>query len=507
MNENVKTITFAAAAAAAIGIALFTQPEDPAEVLQASRKGKSLFDFRATDASYIEVVAVSKDTKKPKTIRVSEDHDGWFIHRDKFKYPADANNQLGAMATSLSGLLIHDLESDKQSDHAKYGVLDPSLPEEVRGTGNNNAEIGKLIILKNAEKKNLAQLIIGKAAQLPEIQAAETKLKKLTDANASVDEINFQKEEIENLEKGTIRYARKPGSAEVISVKFEKLENITTNFIDWVEQDFLDLDQWNVKQVRFDNYEIIKTMVSRPGLPPQFKVPKMERKSMGKYTLAYTDGNWTSPDLKLAENESLDKDVLDDLKDSLDDLKIIDVDTKPGVLVDTMLVSLLKSMKTNNKIAFDQHNAQLRQIAQSMEQKGFYLDIKQDTNGLKQTLLCDKGEIHVGMKSGVEYLLRFGEAYAGNEDDENATGQSRYLYAIARSNPSLLEAPLKETVPQPLPPQATPKPDGNATKPGTPAIDENATAAYEKNRNQRNADIARINAANAAKQKEYDDKI
>ena len=53
-------------------------------------------------------------------------------------------------------------------------------------------------------------------------------------------------------------------------------------------------------------------------------------------------------------------------------------------------------------------------------------------------IVSNKGEIQVGMKDGVEYVLRFGEVYVGKEADKNATGDSRYLYALARMNPSLL---------------------------------------------------------------------
>ena len=71
------------------------------------------------------------------------------------------------------------------------------------------------------------------------------------------------------------------------------------------------------------------------------------------------------------------------------------------------------------------------------------------------------------MKDGVEYVLRFGETYRGPEDDENSTGDSRYIYAYARVNENLLEQPVLEPVPAPL---VQPKADGNAssTSPSTP---------------------------------------
>ena len=44
----------------------------------------------------------------------------------------------------------------------------------------------------------------------------------------------------------------------------------------------------------------------------------------------------------------------------------------------------------------------------------------------------------------------FGEIYRGSEEDENATGDSRYIYAFARVNDQLLEQPSLQAVPAPL---------------------------------------------------------
>jgi hypothetical protein len=52
------------------------------------------------------------------------------------------------------------------------------------------------------------------------------------------------------------------------------------------------------------------------------------------------------------------------------------------------------------------------------------------------------------MKDGVEYVLRFGDIYRGPEEDENSTGDSRYIYAFARVNPNLLDPLDLEPVPK-----------------------------------------------------------
>jgi hypothetical protein len=169
------------------------------------------------------------------------------------------------------------------------------------------------------------------------------------------------------------------------------------------------------------------------------------------------------------------------------------------------------------------------------------------------------------MKDGVEYVLRFGETYRGPEDDENSTGDSRYIYAYARVNENLLEQPVLEPVPAPLvehisdensssvppttpdsngskgdngdqgqegkpsvPPIAPPgpppsfippSPPPSLTPPPPPSAEEinsqetnssapsNGEDNFAKEKADRDAEIARIKASNAQKQMEYQGKV
>jgi len=177
-------------------------------------------------------------------------------------------------------------------------------------------------------------------------------------------------------------------------------------------------------------------------------------------------------------------------------------------------------------------------------------------------VVSNKGEILVGMKDGVEYVLRFGDTYRGLEDDENSTGNSRYIYAFARVNTNLLDAPQLEPVPAPLVEPSTQAPvknkeetpdkgakgdtgekgkEGESPKitppgpppnfvPGSPppttippappvAIKDSPSnvltdgnqskesSDFTKKKAERDAEIARINASNASKQKEFNEKV
>lgn len=549
MNENAKTFTFLGVAAAFAALAYFTGPEDLRKIAQASKKGLELFTFSATETSGIEVVEMSAPENGPaarRSIEVAEKTEGWYVQRPRFSYPADAKGKVGRMATSLAGLRIHDLESDKQGDHAKHGVLDPADAGEVsQAEGDANAT-GKRLTIKKGDS-TLAALIIGKKHESDE----------------------------------GLRYVREPGKSEVYSVKFDDYDDLSTKFVDWVEKDFLDLDKWDVKRVTLDNYEVETVPL------PNGRIGK-RIKSAPQHVLDYESSEWKLSGSPLAENEELDKDKLDSLKDALDDLRIIDVEPKSAPLA--------SSLKTGNEFV---DAATLNADAGSLESKGFHAANELDAAGNPRTdaagrpmhkVVPEQGEIRVGMKDGVEYVLRFGDVYGGPEGDENATGDSRYLYAFARVNPALLDPPDLEIVPPSLPdtPAPTvepgtpaneanattaPAPEGNATAPGNegdegepgsagpesnatsapegntepppppgpppsftppsappsapppapppaaiPAPDANATAdtnatapdpaaEYAKKRAEREADIARIRAANATKQKDFDDKL
>jgi hypothetical protein len=406
-----------------------------------TKSGEPIFaDLPVTKIAEIEIVESVEG--ESKTIRLSKGVDGWFIHRADFQYPVDADNQLGPVAESIANLKIHRLETEQEKDHATFGVLDPNVPEEVGKAEGDEDKIGKLLIAKDGGSTALAELILGN---------------KTEDGNSAY------------------RYVRIPGDSIVYSVDFSARAHdyASTQFVQWVEKDFLDLDKWDVKQIHFDNYVYDET---------QRDINKAKRQ-IDKYTLAYANENWTSQDVKLAEGESLDKDVLDKMKDALDDLEIIDVAPKPDYLVG--------GLRKGHEFHDLKSQPQLMGIAQSLSSKGYYVAQRASPGGqLALEVVSNKGEIHVGMKDGVEYVLRFGKVYLGEETVQNAIGDSRYLYALARVNEDLLEAPELEPVPSPLP------------RP-SPSVDADGTETYL----QRVADIARVTARNARKQMEYSVKV
>ena len=506
MNENTKSIAFIGAAALFALLAIFTTPEKIDPTSKGSRMGQSLFESFDTRAAVgIEIVEIDEENIEAKSIEIAQNDKGWWIRRpQKPDYPANADNQVKDVSTLLLDLQIIDIASEGAGEHAKFGVLDPSKAQP------SEQGIGKSIALKNSSGSNLAQLIIGdEAADFP---------------NA--------------------RYVRKPQEDTVFISEVRNANDVSTKFVDWVKKDFLDLDKWNIKQVTLDNYEV------------NLAQGQLNRKD-NPFVLDYDNSEWKLNGSTLAESEELDKEKLDALKDAFDDLEIIDVESKPDILVN--------NLKQGNEFFNNLKDQKNQAVVQSLQQKGFYTVAVQNPQGQQvPKVVSNKGEILVGMKDGVEYVLRFGDIYRGSEEDENSTGDSRYIYALARVNPSLLDPLNLEPVPSPLTSPAPPvqaSPDQNSstnegaegdtgekgkqgdvpdiTPPGPPpnfvpssappetspppppaAIQEKPVtdakvdaqageenADFTQKKAERDAEIARINASNANKQREFNEKV
>ena len=486
MNENKKTITFLVAAIAAVAIATLTSPTKRDPSAKPNLMGQALFaSFDPRAVTGIEIVEVDDEDIQSKSIEVTQTEKGWFIRRPgKADYPANEDNQLKDVASMLFDLRIIDQAGEGAGEHSKLGVLDPSKADATE------SGIGRLIHLKNSSGSNLASLIIG--------------------------------DEVEGL-PGTY-FVRKPEQNSVFRVDVRNARNVSSKFVDWVEQDFLDLDKRKIKQVTLDNYDV------------NLAQGQINRKS-DPFVLNFADSKWSLTGSNLQDNEELDKEVLDALKDALDDLEIIDVERKPDILV--------KNLEQGSEFFSNLRDANNQAVVQSLQQKGFYTIAAKDATG--QTVpkvVSNKGEVLVGMESGVEYVLRFGEIYRGPEEDENATGDSRYIYAFARVNESLLSPPELEILPSPTGAKGPEGEKGPIAKPGTPpdftpptappsitpppppaeatpqkskgsakttTTDNNSSsekdAEQAKKKAEEDAEVARIKSANARKQREYDEKV
>jgi hypothetical protein len=151
--------------------------------------------------------------------------------------------------------------------------------------------------------------------------------------------------------------------------------------------------------------------------------------------------------------EELNKQKLDDLRNGLGDVKIVDVVRKPGGLGNSLRVS-------ESKLTEDQWRA--------LELYGFY---PHRGEGGALEIEGANGEVRVDTKDGVEYVLRFGNLAAqvdiasttskkkkddGSKADDQVKVQ-RYLFVTTQLAPSILKSPdLEQPAGPELPADAKP---------------------------------------------------
>jgi hypothetical protein len=448
----------------------------------------------ASKAASLEIVSYDDELSTLHPFKVLQSGGVWVLPAHQ-NYPADAKEQLAAAATALVDLKMLDVVSKSPGDHETYGVIEPN-PEKIKPgmTG-----VGQLVEIRDGSGNKLARLIIGK----------EDKRRVGADAGGR-----------------TLRFVRKAGQDPVYRVEVDT-SKFTTSFGDWIEKDLLKLSPWDVRRLGLEDYALVAVESNgRVGV-------QLDRKY--RVDLAYDDkdAKWSLVKLeafskegepkeeKLADGEELASGKLNDLRNALGDLKIVDVARKPS--------GLSAELKAEESFTND------REAVTSMQQRGF-LPVK---NG---EIFSTDGETIVGMKDGVEYVLRFGapttiasdskagDSKAGDEDgkgadpEKDAAGETsgRYLLVMARFNERLLEKPMLEPLPDGPVDEAKKEEDGKKDGGKSDGEKKDSDAAEKKPdaaESLKKADEAeaaaqvalenrrRVERENRRKQDDYDDKV
>jgi len=453
----------------------------------------------ASKAASLEIVSYDDELSTLHPFKVQQSGGVWVLP-DHQNYPADAKDQLAAAATALVDLKMLDVVSRSPGDHETYGVIEPD-PEKIKPgmTG-----VGQLVEIRDASGTKLARLVVGK----------EDKRRVGGDPGGR-----------------SLRFVRKAGQDPVYRVEIDT-SKFTSSFDNWIEKDLLKLSPWDVRRLGLEDYSLVAVESNgRVGV-------QLDRKY--RIDLAYDDkdSKWSLVRLeafskegdpqeeKLPEGEELAAGKLNDLRNALGDLKIVDVARKPS--------GLSAELKAEESFTND------REAVTSMQQRGF-LPLKTGE------ILSTDGETIVGMKDGVEYVLRFGapttvaadsksgtsEDGSATEGDTGASGETsgRYLLVMARFNEKMLEKPALDPLPD-LP--AAPAVDANKddakkddakkddetkdgeTKDEAGAANDNKPDAAESLKKADEAEAAaqmalenrrRVERENRRKQDDYDDKV
>jgi hypothetical protein len=408
-----RTAVFVVAGLLLLGLGWAVQPRfKPAIVESAAERVLFPALTDAEKASSLEIIRYDDELATLYPFKVIKSGGVWVLPSHQ-NYPADAKDQLAAAATELVDLKTLDEVTSRAIDHELYGVIEPDQEKIKPGmTG-----IGQMIEIRDASGSKLARLIIGKEDKQSGVGGGSRRL----------------------------RFVRKAGQDPVYRVEIDT-SKFTTRFGDWIEKDLLKLTPWDIRSVELDNYSL--SAVESGG---RLEVRQQRDE---KISLEYDDkeSSWllssfeTFPDeessdpvaVDLQANEGIDSTKLNDLRNALGDLQIIDVARKPA--------GLSSDLKAAESFVNDV------EAVSSLQQRGF-LPLP---SGL---ILSTEGQTVIGMKDGVEYVLRFGagttvtdpgQTDSGQGDDatvESAETAARYLLVMAQFNEDLLEQPKLAAIP------------------------------------------------------------
>jgi hypothetical protein len=445
MSESSKTLSVIAVAVVLLAAAFATRMSAPSAA-STDAVGKVLFPELddPLKAKRMRIVQFDEGTSRAKEFEVAQANGVWSLPSHK-NYPADAKDQMAAAAGSLVDLKPLGIVSKNAQDHELYGVVEPKPSEDQLG----NSGVGKLVVLEDGAKKPLVRLIIGKedktAAKNDEMGAGQTEL----------------------------RFVRVQGQDPVYRVAL-KTNKFSTKFADWIETDLLKLNPWDIADIKLRDYSVTDAVTQSGAYAPVLnkradidlsfddKTSKWNLKELLEYK------GKAAVEAKLADDEELNIAKLNDLKNGLGSLKIMDVARKP------------EKMSANLKADKDFTNDV--DVLRDLVRRGF-LPVPVGDDQVE--IVSNDGEVTVQMKDGVEYVLRFG-AVAGidmgsdddkkkddskadaksddKKDDEKSAddkggdkkngdkkdkgGLSRYIMVMAHFNDKLLPKPELEPLPE-----------------------------------------------------------
>lgn len=419
MTENAKTLLFGVTAIVVAAVAILVTRPAALPAGANAGAGEMLYpDFtNPLGAASLEIFSYDRETATPNSFKVSLVNGRWAIPSHE-NYPTDAEKQLAGAAASVMDLKILQIKTDSSADHELYGVLDPDPSKGEIKSGSEG--VGIKVALDAKTSQEIMRLIIGK----------------------------------EDPSQPGVRFVRRAGQDRVYMTKLDT-SKLTTKFEDWIEPDLLKVNSWDITSIEFNNYSVNELATEKDDLIKQGDQLRLA------YNDAATDKRWSLEGLQAGEE--LNETRLNEMRDALDELRIVDVRHKPA--------GLTAELKAEKEMMIDE-------VAYaSLQSRGFFI--------IDGQLKSNEGDAIVGTKEGIEYMMRFGEIAADTtaagtsaasttpDADGKVKGQNRYVFITAGFNRELIEPPKL----QPLPGETAPAQPAGEESTGAEATTQPEAAA------------------------------
>ena len=179
-------------------------------------QGEEFFpDFKdPNSATTLEVIEYNEETGEAKPFKVTNQDGIWTIP-SHHNHPADGKERLAKTAAGVMGIIKDDFRTDNVSDHEQCGVIDPLDETALSLTGR-----GKRVTLKGPGGAILADFIVG--GDVPG--------------------------------HPSFRFVRRPDEKRVYAVRIDI--DISTKFVDWIDDDLLVVDKDRIGQVILHDYSV-----------------------------------------------------------------------------------------------------------------------------------------------------------------------------------------------------------------------------------------------------------
>ena len=365
MNHTKRTLIFVVVAVVSLLVAglthFVTKPSDNPDFAEV---GKPFFeDFQNPgEATSLTVIGYNEDTAKAIPFSV-EFKDGLWRIPSHHNYPADGEERLAKTATSIIGIRRGALESRRETDHARYGVIDPL--DETSGTLEGR---GQRLIMEGKGDTKLVDLIIGK---------------KVKDEGSKA------------------YYVRRADEKQTYRTEVDI--DLSTKFSDWIEPDLLKLSSSDLRELK----------TARPIIDAMGRIADEEANKLSRTS---SSDDWKLDGLK-EETEEVNKDDVREMVNALGDLKIVGVRPKPQHEGKPLLSADLK-FEPPKELA--QNPMILRAVLESlqidMQGKGFFIGPDLEDKE-KQRVYSREGDIQAGTEKGIVYNLHFGNLFTGSEEE------------------------------------------------------------------------------------------
>jgi hypothetical protein len=399
VKEPQKTGIFAAIAIVALVAALLSQPRVSTVDTSGAKAmvGKELFP-EFTDpltAASLSLVKFDETLGTLSDFEVRKDtQSGLWTIPSHAGYPADATTQMRDAATLFVGMKVLGLASESREDHVLYGVVEPDVNRLKVG----DQGVGLLVRIKDGKDKDLASLIVGK--------------------------------EIAN-QPGR-RFVRIPTQDATYDVQINATP-LTTEFGKWIEKDLLKLSSFDIAELGIRDYAIATGDGRQVALNKVYDADVAFDSNTSKWSVKnwVTYNNLQPVPQEVPAGMAANDSRLNEVKNALDQLEIVDVDRKPS--------GLSADLKADRDILENRSPDLL-----SLRDRGF-LPVEIPGRGVE--ILSTSGELLVALNDGVQYVLRFGNL-TGNQTGENGGQLTRAMMVVAKLDESRFPPPELQPLPE-----------------------------------------------------------